>query len=219
MSKKTSIGFATQKEARAAIRAIVNQYGLEQEFFDPLLQRLFVEQPYWQEPPGPAFTKFKWIKYTLPNGATTERWFTAYLPGGGWQGVSFNKAINRDYFDLDKILAIMARDVVTPIVSAYRDAHPFCEHCEDDFPERTAHVHHTIEMRYIIKQAIELLSDAERLEITESYRNGRGTIQQFRLSDEHKFVRYILDAHKCLDLLVALCRRHHNDAHGKETHT
>src|SRR5262245_53528778 len=92
MAKKPSLGFPTQKEARVAIQAIVNQYGLEQEFFHPLLQRLFVEQCYWQEPPGPAFTKFKWSKHALASGATTERWFMCF-DGERWVERSWNKAI------------------------------------------------------------------------------------------------------------------------------
>lgn len=211
MSKKSSIGFATQKQAREAIRAIVHQYGLEQEFFHPLLQRLFIEQPYWQEPPGPTFTKFKWSKQTLPSGATTEKWFWCYdAELGMWIDRSWNRAIRREQPDPVRDLRVYARELVAPIVNAYRDAHPFCEHCKDGFPERTAHVHHTIAMKTITDGALALLTAADFAALTK--------LPIPVTSGCQKFAQYILDAH-CLDILVALCVRHHNDAHGKETHT
>ena len=215
--KKSSIGFATQKQATEAIRAIVSPRGLNEEFFDPLLQRLFVEQPYWQSPPGPAYTKFKWIKQTLPNGATTERWFTAYSIETGWESRSFNKAIKQQRFNIDDRLREMARFTVMPIVSAFRDDHPFCEYCDPSMPMQTKHVHHTVPMKEIVDEALALLTDADRLQIAKAYYNWK-LMKQFQLPDNHKFVKYILARHAEPGLLEAVCIEHHNTAHGKATH-
>ena len=215
--KKASLGFATQKQAIEAVRAIVNRYGLNAEFFDPLLQRLFVEQPYWQSPPGPTFTKFKWIKQELPNGATTERWFMAYAPETGWVSRSLNKAIKQQRFNVDSRLREMARFIVMPIVSAFRDRHPFCEYCDPSMPMPTKHVHHTVAMKEIVDQALALLTDADRLEIAEAYYDWKSR-EQFQLPADHKFVRHILDRHSEPGLLEAVCIEHHNTVHGKATH-
>jgi hypothetical protein len=43
MSAKPVLDFKSKKEARAAIREIAWRYATGEEFFDPLLQRLFVE--------------------------------------------------------------------------------------------------------------------------------------------------------------------------------
>jgi len=214
MGKKPTLGFPTQKEARAAIQAIVNQYGLEQEFFHPLLQRLFLECCYWHEDLPCFFTKFKWTKHTLPNGATTERWFNCYSPEMGiWFDRSWNKALINKLDDPASDLRAYARfQLAMPIVSAYRDAHPFCEHCaREGRTVLTAHVHHTTPMKDIIARGLALLS-ADDLALVAELPIGMSV-------PSVKFIEHIREAHKQPGLLLALCVRHHNDAHGKKTHT
>jgi hypothetical protein len=213
---KPSLGFSTQKAAREAIRRIVHQYGVDQEFFDPLLQRLFIERPYWCDPPGPTFIKFKWISQELPNGATTDRWMTGRLPDQTWMRISFNRAISGRRATLSEILGNWARDLASPIVSKYHDLHPFCEHCPA-YLTLSDHVHHTTPMADIIKVGIAKLTDAQKADILAQYANRFG-VNSFVLPDSHPFSIHVLEQHQQRGLLVALCTRHHNSAHGKQTH-
>jgi hypothetical protein len=217
MGRKPSLGFPTQKEARAAIQAIVNQYGLEQEFFHPLIQRLFIEQPYWCNPPGPTFTKFKWRKHTLPNGATTERWFYCFDPKlNAWIPRSWNQAIIRKRRSAAARLREYARfHLTTPIVSEYRDAHPFCEHCKrEGRTTMTAHVHHTTNFSLIVDEALMFLTAEDLAYIDEHPEFSEPAL--IELSEGGKsFVNHILQYHKQPGLLISLCIDHHYEVEGK----
>jgi hypothetical protein len=216
MGKKSSLGFPTQKEAFAAVRAIVNQYGLEQEFFHPLIQRLFIEQPYWCDPPGPAFTKFKWTKHELPNGATTERWFMCFLER--WQERSWRKAIAGPP-SFDRWLQIIAREAIMPIVSAYRDTHPICEHCKSQGRiVMTAHVHHTVPMKQIVHDALSKLTAFEHAQLAAYFSDG-GVNHNFSAFSssfpQHEFISHVVWRHTVPGLLIALCVDHHYEVEGK----
>src|SRR6516165_1336659 len=120
---KPALGFPTIKALEQAVKEIVNQYPVNVEFFHPLLQKLFIERPYWCDPPGFTFTKFKWILYELPNGATTERWFTAFSPETGWRGPSWKKSVHGKKITLEDKLREFARWRSSPIVSIYLKEH------------------------------------------------------------------------------------------------
>lgn len=219
---KASLGYPTIKQAREVIRAIVDQYKVDEEFFHPLLQQLFIEQPYWCEPPGPKCTKFKWVWHKLPSGASTVRWFMAYCDesgwkGGGvvgWKGLSWRRAVELDKFNLDAELKVVARDRASVIVNEYRKAHPWCEY--PDCGLEADHVHHVVPMKEIVAGGISLLDVSDRYRIQQTY--DWWSEKQFTLPDEHKFMQHLLKYHGS-EMLRSLCRTHHNDAHGKQTHS
>ena len=225
---KPSLGFTSIKDAEAAVRAIVGtpakpRFKVGEEFFDPLLQRLFVEQPYWCDPPGPKCTKFKWVSHTLPYGATTDWWFMAYCddpswkkPNGerGWIGVSWRKAVQHYKFDIVTELKTIANTRISIITGVYREAHPMCEH--EGCTSYADHVHHDVWSREeIVLTALADLTEQEFIDIKAQY--DWWSEAQFMLPDEHKFIQSLLAAH-ALSTLRSLCRRHHNDAHGHQTH-
>ena len=230
MARKRSLGFATIKEAQAAVRAIVGtpsspRYRLDEEFFHPLLQRLFIEQPYWCEPPGPVCTKFKWTHRVLPYGATTDWQFMAYSdePGwkkkksgldAGWKSVSWRKAVGWYKFDIVKELKEVANHRISIFTAAHREAHRRCEH--EGCTSFADHVHHCVMPRLeIVAEALASMSDEDFDKVREMY--DWWSDAQFTLPDDHKFMQSVIARHGP-GTLRSLCRKHHNDAHGHQTH-
>jgi len=86
------LGFPTKKAARAAVGEIINSHGLEQQFFHPLLLRLFVEHPYksWI----PNFSVFKSTRRELLTGAMTDRWLMGFSLETDWVNTSINKCFD-----------------------------------------------------------------------------------------------------------------------------
>jgi hypothetical protein len=207
---KPALGLSTQGKLRAAIKSIVNEHKVEEEFFHPLLQRLFIERPSNCDPPGPTFTKFKWTRKTLPNGAIIERWFMAFSEEYGWMGASYNKCIDGKKFNIVDELNDFARWRIMTIVSSYRNNHPFCEHPE--CRERTEHIHHVTPMKVIVSDAIAILSEEDLKKCLELY--DRFSPDRYSLPDDHKFTSLILDRHG-QGSLMALCIDHHYEIEGK----
>ena len=227
---KPSLGFSSMKDAKAAVRAIVGtpanpKYKLNEEFFHPLLQRLFVEQPYWREPPGPVCTKFKWTVRLLPYGATSEWQFMAYSdepgwkkkkggPDAGWKSVSWRKAVDWYKFDIVKELKEVANHRISMFTAAHRAVNQYCEH--DGCTLLADHVHHCGMSRGdIVTEALASLSDEDFDRIRELY--DWWSDDMFMLPDDHKFMQSVIARHGP-GTLRSLCRRHHNDAHGHQTH-
>jgi len=225
---KRSLGFPTIKEAVAAVREIVGtpaspRYKLDEEFFHPLLQRLFIEQPYWCEPPGPRCTKFKWTTRVLAYGATTEWQFMAYCEedgwkkangGNGWKSVSWRKAVRWYKFDIVKELREVADHRISILTATHREQFRFCE--QEGCTRFADHVHHCVMTRKeIVDEALADLSDEEFDKIRELY--DWFTDAVFALPDEHKFIQAIIARHGP-GTMRSLCRKHHNDAHGHQTH-
>ena len=215
--------------AEAAVRAIIGTpsnrtYAMNEEFFHPLLQRLFVEQPYWCDPPGPVCTKFKWVFRVLPYGATSEWQFMAYCDepgwkkkngGSGWKSVSWRKAVRRYKFNIIDELREVANARISMITARHRQVHRFCEH--EDCVAWSEHVHHCkMTRKQIITEAIGELGAEDLAAIQAQYDWWQDT--PFMLPDEHKFIQRILDHHGP-GTLRALCFKHHNDAHGHQTHS
>lgn len=213
MAKKPCIGFPTQDAAREAIREIVWKYATHQEFFHPLVQQLFLERPYWCDPPGPRFLRFKWGSKPLPNGTPNDRHFMALSPTLGWVSVSFNKALAGKRMTPETVLANFARERVMSITTDYRARYPVCAHCD----RLASDVHHTVPIAQILREAMDPLTADQLDEIMDLYLTWRG-IQSFTLPDEHPFTKVVLDYHRQPGILVALCKEHHNTAHGKKTH-
>jgi hypothetical protein len=213
MVKKPCIGFSTQDAAREAIREIVWKYDPGDEFFHPLLQQLFLERPYWCDPPGPRFIRFKWGSKPLPNGIPNDRHFMALSPALGWVSVSFNKALTGKRMTPEIILANFARERVMAITTEFRARHPVCAHCD----RPAADVHHTVPVMKILKIAMASLTADQLDEIMDLYLTWRG-IQSFTLPDDHPFTEVILKYHWLPGTLISLCKEHHNTAHGKQTH-
>jgi hypothetical protein len=220
MARRPSIGYPTITAAEAAIREIVSKYDVEQEFFHPLLQQLFIEQPYWCDPPGPVCTMFKWVLRELPTGASA-RWFMAYCDeagwkGGdvvGWKGVSWKKAVRLFKFSIIDELKAVAQLRTSVLKNDYRKMHPYCEYA--GCSKLADHVHHVIAMKQIIAVALSSLTETDHVEVLNLY--DWTAESQFMLPDNHKFMRVLLDQHKP-GVLMSVCRRHHNDLEGKQTH-
>jgi len=210
---KRCLGFPTKKEARAAIQVIAWMYNPGQEFFHPLLQQLFLEQPYWCDPPGPRFIRFKWASKPLPNGAPNDRHFMGYSADTGWVSVSYQKALRNKRLEVVDVLTDFARGRVMSIVTEYRARNPRCAHCE----RPAADVHHDVALADIIYNSMLPLTREQETEIMAQYTTWRG-IHSFTLPDSHPFTAKLLNYHNIPGVLVSLCKEHHNAAHGKKTH-
>jgi hypothetical protein len=117
------LGFPTKKAARAAVGEIINAHGLEQQFFHPLLLRLFVEHPYksWI----PNFSVFKWTRRELLTGAMTDRWLMGFSLETDWVNTSINKCFDppKEYEIFAEIAHEAASQAALP-VPASSDAQP-----------------------------------------------------------------------------------------------
>jgi hypothetical protein len=212
---KPALGFPTQKELNIAVKSIVNRYNLYSgEFYHPLLERLFLERPYWPEWCNALpvhFTKFKWVMGTVPNGGTTERYFMAWSEKTGWIAKSLNKAIKGERLTLRDILERCGRDRVARILSQYRNEHPLCEFDECVLPSQD--VHHLKPMREIWDEVFNQLS----IEELDSYKilyepfSSKG----FALPNNSKFITLVLQHHHSSNL-KALCKDHHYAIEGKK---
>jgi hypothetical protein len=121
------LGFPTKKAARAAVVEIINAHGLEQQFFHPLLLRLFVEHPYksWI----PNFSVFKWTRRELLTGAMTDRWLMGFSLETDWVNTSINKCFDppKEYEIFAEIAREAASQAALP-VPASSDAQPSGHH-------------------------------------------------------------------------------------------
>lgn len=203
------LGFPTKTACYQAIKKIVDQYGVGQEFFDPLVQRLFMEHPYHGKIPGPKFTKFKWIRHET-NGFITDRWFTAYHEERGWSGASWVKCSKSGDFCLETELKDFAGRLSGPIKKAHRTRFPFCQY--KGCISLADHVHHLVPMKTISAEAIALLSKKDLKQIMKEF--DPLDVGMFTLSLNHKFTRHVLERHKP-EILMSVCIDHHYALEGK----
>ena len=205
------LGFKTKTACYQAIKKIIDQYGRDQEFFDPLLQRLFIEHPYSVSAPGPTFTKFKMIRHELPGFGFTDRWFMAYHEDNGWCGASWRDCCLKGEFDLDAELKRFAGSLVATFKVDYKRLHPICEF--GDCRTLAADAHHKVPMKLIVAEAIKLLTLKDKEEIIKNL--DPFSVEMFSLPTKHKFTRHIVDRHKP-GILMSVCVKHHYELEGKK---
>jgi hypothetical protein len=194
MTAKPALGYPTQTALKAAVKAIVTPYPTGAEFFDPLLQRLFVERPYDCDPPGPTYTNFKYDRLILPNGKVWDRIFKAFNEDFGWRRRSWNKCVDGVKNDFERRLNRFARWRALMIVARYRDTSPACEWQADDDHCGRIIVHHMIPMRRIIDDAIERMTREETSALSKELYLWERT-DDFEILDHHKFTQRLLERH------------------------
>jgi hypothetical protein len=216
MVAKPALGYPTQKELRAAIKAIVDPYPNHVEFFHPLLQRLFIERPYYGDPPGPTYTKFKWMEQKQPNGKVWDRWFMVYNEQLGWRSRSWNKCVDGKKFDIVFELKAFARwRADLDIIPRHQMNNPACQWTADANHGGPLEVDHLIPMRTIVEEAIALTPKKELAAITK-------VIQEWRMSDDctiydhWTFTKHLLKRHAEPGCLMTLCKNHHYAIEGKK---
>lgn len=218
MSARPALGYSTQTALRAAIKAIVDPRPTGTEFFDLLLQRLFVERPYDCDPPGPTYTKFRYDKLILPNGRVWDRIFKAFNEEFSWRRRSWSKCVCGVKDDIERKLSDFARWRIIEIVARYQMNNPACEWQSGGSHYGRLEVHHLIPMWRIVDDAIASMSDTETSAISKEIHIWK-TADDFEVLDHHKFTRHVLDRHAEPRCLMTLCQGHHYEIEGKRRRT
>jgi len=114
--------FLTQAALRTAVRELVDRHSFYTPFVDNLIVVLIAERHYFCSMRGLRPVEFKKTRENEPY-----RFYGLFAHG--WHPVSWSKCVPAPPSKLDLIVRAL-RDRIEPIKSAFRQAHPWCAHCQ-----------------------------------------------------------------------------------------
>lgn len=193
------LGYKTKKELTVAVRAIVNQYEMYEEFQSEPISDLFATNHYYCKARGlrPIFFRKAWERDN-PN-YRFEAFFGEPI---GWRRISWNKAIAGTTFEQHCIKSLRMYSRIE--TNSYRSRFPICQLCLVRPSVDTHHEQPTF--KEVSKRCLQVITREDKEWILDQIFYDEGDSPA--LPETHPAVRLCILLHKSA-LMIAVCKQCH----------